>query len=93
MNDKLRLWYTKPAEKWVEALPLGNGRIGAMVFGGVYRERLQLNEDTLWSGVPITEETDENFIDDLEKARKLIFEGKYCKSENIINNKLLGPWN
>ena len=93
MNDKLRLWYTKPAEKWVEALPLGNGRIGAMVFGGVYRERLQLNEDTLWSGVPIKEETDKNFADDLEKARKLIFEGEYCKSENLISNKLLGPWN
>ena len=46
----LTLWYRKPAQKWVEALPIGNGRLGAMVFGGVENERLQLNEDTLWSG-------------------------------------------
>lgn len=93
MNDKLRLWYTKPAEKWVEALPLGNGRIGAMVFGGVYNERLQLNEDTLWSGVPLKKEENEDFIKNLEEARKLIFKGDYTKGENIVNNKLLGPWN
>ncbi len=43
------LWYKQPAKKWEEALPLGNGRMGAMVFGGIRRERLQLNEDTLWA--------------------------------------------
>jgi len=48
----LTLWYRRPAVQWVEALPVGNGRLGAMVFGGVERERLQLNEDTLWSGGP-----------------------------------------
>ena len=47
-----RLWYDEPAEKWVEALPVGNGRIAAMVFGGVPNERLQLNEGTLWAGGP-----------------------------------------
>ncbi|MBN1249952.1 MAG: glycoside hydrolase family 95 protein [Anaerolineae bacterium] len=53
MSDNLwRLWYEQPAEVWVEALPLGNGRLGAMVFGGVASERLQLNEDTLWAGGP-----------------------------------------
>jgi len=46
------LWYRRPAKEWIEALPLGNGRIGAMVFGGVAEERLQLNEDTLWGGGP-----------------------------------------
>ncbi|MBE2240282.1 MAG: glycoside hydrolase N-terminal domain-containing protein, partial [Caldilineaceae bacterium] len=46
------LWYTTPANTWVEALPVGNGRLGAMVFGGIAQERLQLNEDTLWSGGP-----------------------------------------
>ena len=51
MSD-LRLWYERPAAEWVEALPIGNGRLGAMVFGGVARERLQINEDTLWSGGP-----------------------------------------
>ena len=48
----LRLWYRQPANEWTEALPLGNGRLGAMVFGGVARERLQLNEDTLYAGGP-----------------------------------------
>ena len=47
------LWYEQPAREWTEALPVGNGRIGAMVFGGVARERLQLNEDTLWAGGPV----------------------------------------
>ena len=48
----LKLWYDKPAREWVEALPIGNGRLGAMVFGGTRRERLQLNEDTVWNGEP-----------------------------------------
>ena len=51
MSD-LKLWYDEPAREWVEALPIGNGRLGAMVFGGVAREHLQLNESTLWSGGP-----------------------------------------
>ena len=46
------MWYTKPAEEWEEALPVGNGRLGAMVFGGVEEERIQLNEETYWSGGP-----------------------------------------
>ena len=48
----LKLWYYKPAGQWVEALPVGNGRLGAMVFGGVDSDRLQLNEGTLWAGGP-----------------------------------------
>ena len=51
-ND-LRLWYKQPAAVWTEALPLGNGRLGAMVFGGVEEELIQLNEATLWSGGPV----------------------------------------
>ena len=51
-GDPLTLWYREPAKQWVEALPVGNGRLGAMIFGGVETERLQLNEDTLWSGGP-----------------------------------------
>ena len=48
--NNLTLWYQKPAEEWTAALPVGNGRLGAMVFGGVEHERIQLNEETLWDG-------------------------------------------
>ncbi|HMO59387.1 MAG TPA: glycoside hydrolase N-terminal domain-containing protein, partial [Roseiflexaceae bacterium] len=51
-DNHMCLWYDRPAAGWLEALPLGNGRLGAMVFGGVVHERLQLNQDTLWSGGP-----------------------------------------
>ena len=51
-ESSLTLWYDRPAAKWVEALPIGNGRLGAMVFGDPVRERIQLNEDTLWAGGP-----------------------------------------
>ena len=47
-----RLWYKEKAEEWVEALPLGNGSLGAMVLGDVFKERIALNEDTLWTGIP-----------------------------------------
>src|SRR3990170_7569518 len=49
-----RLWYVRPSARWDDALPIGNGRLGAMVFGRVAQERLQLNEDTLWAGAPYT---------------------------------------
>ena len=51
-NSLLKLWYTKPARQWVEALPVGNGRLGAMVYGDPTRELLQLNENTVWAGSP-----------------------------------------
>ena len=51
-NTNLKLWYNKPATIWEEALPLGNGKTGAMVFGGIAKERFQLNDNTLWSGAP-----------------------------------------
>ena len=51
-ESAMTLWYTRPAGQWVEALPVGNGRLGAMVFGDLNRERIQLNEDTLWAGGP-----------------------------------------
>ena len=50
--EPLTLWYRRPARQWVEALPVGNGRLGAMIFGGIVNERLQLNEDTLYGGGP-----------------------------------------
>lgn len=89
-----RLWYRKPAGKWIEALPLGNGRLGCMVFGGVLKERIQLNEDTLWTGVPKNKKNENtgDFLTYLKEARRLIFNEEYSKSEKIINEKLLGHW-
>ena len=63
-RDRVRLWYDKPASKWTEAVPLGNGRLGAMVFGTAPKERLQLNEESLWAGKPTDvypEDFSENF--------------------------------
>src|ERR1041385_8029521 len=51
-TNELKLWYSRPAEKWTDALPLGTGHMGAMVFGGIIDERIQFNEDTLWKGQP-----------------------------------------
>ena len=91
VESELKLWYKQPAKEWVEALPIGNGRLGAMVFGDVFHERIQFNEDTLWTGTPIREKG--NNFSYINEARKLIFEEKYIEAQDIINEKLLGPWN
>ncbi|MCD6597338.1 MAG: glycoside hydrolase N-terminal domain-containing protein, partial [Bacteroidales bacterium] len=59
INSNLKLWYNQPAEKWTEALPIGNGRLGAMVFGGITKERIQLNEESLWAGAQINNNNQE----------------------------------
>ncbi|MEP6914903.1 MAG: glycoside hydrolase family 95 protein, partial [Acidobacteriota bacterium] len=74
--SELKLWYNRPAAQWVEALPIGNGRLGAMVFGGVETERLQLNEDSLWSGGP-ERLTNTKAREALAETRRLIAAGKY----------------
>lgn len=84
-----RLWYRQPAQKWVEALPVGNGRIGAMVFGGLDHERLQLNEDTLWSGSPYNPVNPEALAA-LPEVRRLVFEGKLAEAQKLANAKLMG---
>ncbi len=78
----LMLWYPEPAEKWIEALPVGNGRLGAMVFGGVDVERLQFNEDTLWTGGP-RDYSHSGAKDHLPTIRKLLFEGKQREAERL----------
>ncbi|WP_338787040.1 glycoside hydrolase family 95 protein [Metabacillus sp. FJAT-53654] len=86
----MKLNYQTSAKTWTEALPIGNGRLGAMIFGGVELERLQLNEDTLWSGSP----KDFNNPDAkkyLPEIRKLIFEGKYEEADHIAKN-MMGPY-
>ncbi len=87
-EEPLSLWYRKPAEVWEEALPIGNGRLGAMVFGGIVAERLQLNEDTLWAGGPYDPANPEALAA-LPEARRLIFEGRYTEAEALIERSML----
>jgi alpha-L-fucosidase 2 len=78
----LKLWYTRPAGKWVEALPVGNGRLGAMVFGGTEDEHLQFNEDTLWTGRP-HEYQHPGAAEYLPAIRKLLAQGKQREAEAL----------
>ncbi|MCK5173596.1 MAG: glycoside hydrolase family 95 protein, partial [Planctomycetes bacterium] len=88
-TGKYVLWYQEPASYWTESLPLGNGRLGAMVFGGVKREIIQLNEDTLWSGKPI-ERARPGAAEHLGEARKLLFDGKYEQGQKLVYEKIMG---
>ena len=75
-NSDLKLWYETPAEIWQEALPLGNGRIGAMVYGGIHQEEIQLNEETFWSGSPYNNVTPISEAE-LQRIQKMVFDRKY----------------
>ena len=88
--SSLKLWYNKPAQQWTEALPVGNGRLGAMVFGGAENEQVQLNEDTLWAGNPIDRDR-VGAYKHLAEARNLIFEGKYTEAQRIMQREFMGP--
>ncbi len=78
----MTLWYKQPADKWEEALPLGNGRLGAMVFGHADKERLQLNEETLWAGEP-ADAYPENFAENLRKVQELVLVGKIVEARTL----------
>jgi alpha-L-fucosidase 2 len=84
-----RLWYRQPAREWVEALPVGSGKLGAMVFGGVAAERLQLNEDTLWAGGPYDPANPEA-LPALPEIRRLIDAGEYAKATQLAEAKFMG---
>lgn len=95
-ND-LKLWYRQPADTrlpigneagWLQALPIGNGRIGAMVFGGVDVERIQLNEDTIWAGPPNPVQP----IDSakyIQQARELLFAGKNAEAQELLQKNVM----
>ena len=83
------LWFEKPAADWNEALPVGNGRLGAMVFGGIGTERLQLNESSVWTG------NGDDFVNPeakeaLPKVRALLFAGKYAEAKDLAQEKMMG---
>jgi alpha-L-fucosidase 2 len=84
----LSLWYRRPARTWVEALPLGNGRLGAMVFGGINEEQLQLNEDTLWAGGP-HDPSNPEALTALPEVRALIFAGKYQQAQELVDQRMM----
>ena len=86
--EPLSLWYRRPAVEWEEALPVGNGRLGAMVFGGIVQEHLTLNEDTLWSGGPY-EPTNPEALAALPQVRALIFAGKYREAHKLVEAKMM----
>ncbi|RMH02457.1 MAG: glycoside hydrolase family 95 protein [Planctomycetota bacterium] len=82
------LWYRRPAAAWTEALPVGNGRLGAMVFGGVDHERIQLNEDSVWAGSPQDREADGGPAD-LARARELFFAGRPREGQRLMQERFM----
>lgn len=87
-EQPLVLWYEQPATQWVEALPLGNGRLGAMVFGGIQTERIQLNEDTLWGGGPYNPVNPEA-RSALPEIRRLLAAGNYLEAQTLAAEKFM----
>lgn len=87
--DDLKLWFNHPATNWNEALPVGNGRLGAMIFGGIKNERLQLNEESVWTG------NRSDFVNPASKAvlsevRKLLFTGQYAAAQKLAQETMMG---
>jgi len=87
-REKLALWYERPAGQWVEALPVGNGRLGAMVYGRPLQERLQLNEDTLWAGGPYRFDNPA-FKAALPRVRALIDAGKFEDARDLVAQAMI----
>jgi len=84
------LWYPGPAERWFEALPIGNGRCGGMVYSGYHVERIQLAETTAWSGAPAVTDVSPSARAMLPRIRELLFAGRNGKAQELVNEHLLG---
>ncbi len=91
-NTNYKLWYDKPAQVWTEALPLGNGRLGAMVYGNPATEQIQLNEATIWAGRP-NNNANPDALEYIPKVRELVFEGKYLEAQTIATQKVMSQTN
>ncbi|MFZ2980433.1 MAG: glycoside hydrolase family 95 protein, partial [Sphingobium sp.] len=87
-RPRQRLWYRAPASAWTEALPVGNGRIGAMIFGGIGQERLQLNEDSFWSGAPY-DPVNPQALGAMAEMRRRIFAGDIAGAEALADAKVM----
>ena len=87
-GQDLKLWYSQPARNWSEALPIGNSRLGAMVYGGTEREELQLNEETFWAGGPYSN-NNSNAKYVLPVVRNLIFDGKNGEAQSLVDANFL----
>ncbi len=87
-----KLWYDKPAQVWTEALPLGNGRLGAMVFGNPGNEHIQLNEETIWAGRP-NNNPNPDALENIPKVRDLVFKGKYLEAQTLATEKVMSKTN
>ncbi|MEO3754140.1 glycoside hydrolase family 95 protein [Streptomyces sp. B6B3] len=85
----LRLWYDQPTTEWVGALPLGNGRLGAMVYGGVDEERIELNEDTVWAGGPY-DPANPDALEALPEIRRLVFAGEWAAAQTMLESTFVG---
>lgn len=88
LNPSLVLWYDQPAQDWTEALPVGNGRLGGMVFGGTAREKIQFNEETLWSGQP-HDYAHERAWEVLDELRELLWDGKQKQAHKLGNERFM----
>ena len=85
----MKLWYDEPAENWNHALPVGGGKLGAMVFGGVSNERIQMNEDSIWAGPPVPK-SPAGAQQVVARARQLLFEGQYTRAQDLVQEGVMG---
>ncbi|MGM9779127.1 MAG: glycosyl hydrolase family 95 catalytic domain-containing protein [Prevotella sp.] len=92
MAQDLKLWYSRPAKQWTDALPVGNSRMGAMVFGGVEQETLQLNEETFWAGGPHNNLNPKGRYA-LDNIRQLVFNDKFAEAQKMIDANFNTPQN
>jgi len=83
-SSRLKLWYRRPAQLWIEALPIGNGRLGGMVFGGIAQDQVQLNEETLWTGGPYEPEPLGEGAEALPEIRRLVFARQYREAQKVF---------
>lgn len=89
-SDDTEMWFSRPASRWMEAVPLGNGRIGGMIYGGYSTERIDLTESTVWSGAPGDHDVNPTALSNLGPIRELMFAGKYAEAAALCEQHLLG---